>query len=66
MLDVSRIPRQRRCIEPQSASFTAHRLKSISVLGGFLDGVRLELADGLNCLIGARGTGKTTALELVR
>ena len=42
----------------------AHRLKSISVIGGFLDGVRLSLADGLNCIIGARGTGKTTALEL--
>ncbi len=45
---------------------TAHRLKSISVIGGFLDGVRLDLADGLNCIIGARGTGKTTALELLR
>ncbi len=44
----------------------AHRLKSISVVGGFLDGVRLDLADGLNCIIGARGTGKTTALELLR
>ncbi len=44
----------------------AHRLKSISVIGGFLDGVRLDLADGLNCIIGARGTGKTTTLELLR
>jgi len=43
-----------------------HRLKSIAVIGGFLDGARLDLADGLNCVIGARGTGKTTALELVR
>jgi len=45
---------------------SVHRLKSITVVGGFLDGVRLDLADGLNCIIGARGTGKTTALELVR
>jgi len=44
----------------------AHRIRSISVIGGFLDGVRLELADGLNCFIGGRGTGKTTALEFVR
>jgi DNA repair ATPase RecN len=44
----------------------AHRIKSISIAGGFLDGVELELADGLNCLIGHRGTGKTTAIEFVR
>jgi len=43
-----------------------HRLRSVSVIGGFLDGVRFDLAEGLNCIIGARGTGKTTALELVR
>lgn len=43
-----------------------HRLRSISVIGGFLDGARIDLASGLNCLIGARGTGKTTVLELVR
>jgi len=45
---------------------SVHRLKTISVIGGFLDGVRFDLASGLNCVIGARGTGKTTALELVR
>lgn len=44
----------------------SHRIKSISVVGGFLDGAKLELADGLNCLIGHRGTGKTTAIEFVR
>lgn len=44
----------------------SHRIKSISIVGGFLDGATLELADGLNCLIGHRGTGKTTAIEFVR
>ena len=44
----------------------SHRLKSLAISRGFLDGIRFELADGLNCLIGGRGTGKTTALELVR
>ena len=29
-------------------------------------GREFDLADGLNCFIGARGTGKTTALEFVR
>lgn len=43
-----------------------HRLKSLSVVGGFLDGLEIDLADGLNCLIGPRGAGKTTALEYVR
>jgi len=44
----------------------SHQLRHIRVIGGFLDGVQLDLTDGLNCLIGARGTGKTTVLELVR
>lgn len=43
-----------------------HRLRSLSVVGGFLDGLSIEFAEGLNCLIGARGTGKTTVLEFVR
>jgi len=43
-----------------------HAVSSLRVTGGFLGGVVLELADGLNCLIGGRGTGKTTALELLR
>lgn len=42
------------------------RLRSVRITGGFLDGSEFDLADGLNCLIGARGTGKTTVLELVR
>ena len=43
-----------------------HRLQSLSIVGGFLDGLAIEFADGLNCLIGHRGTGKTTVLEFVR
>ena len=49
-----------------SANVKSHRIRSISVIGGFLDGARFDLAGGLNCFIGARGTGKTTALEFVR
>lgn len=44
----------------------SHRIRRISIIGGFLDGATFDLADGLNCFIGARGTGKSTALELVR
>jgi len=43
-----------------------HRILSLEVTGGFLQGVKLEFADGLNCIIGGRGTGKTTVLEFIR
>ncbi|HEU4733722.1 MAG TPA: AAA family ATPase [Kofleriaceae bacterium] len=43
-----------------------HAVASLRVTGGFLGGAVLEFADGLNCLIGGRGTGKTTALEFLR
>ncbi len=43
-----------------------HVVLSLNVTGGFLAGVELEFADGLNCLIGGRGAGKTTALEFLR
>lgn len=43
-----------------------HRLQSLSIVGGFLDGLAIDFTDGLNCLIGHRGTGKTTVLEFVR
>ena len=43
-----------------------HQIESIEVSSGFLGGVQLEFVDGLNCIIGGRGTGKTTAIEFVR
>jgi hypothetical protein len=43
-----------------------HIVMSLKVTGGFLADARLEFADGLNCLIGGRGAGKTTALEFLR
>ena len=45
---------------------TFHRLRDLTILGGFMDGTRIEFALNLNCLIGARGTGKTTVLEFIR
>jgi hypothetical protein len=51
----------------QSQKQPAHHLVvSLNVTGGFLADAQLEFADGLNCLIGGRGTGKTTALEFLR
>ena len=43
-----------------------HRILSLEVTGGFLQGVKIDFADGLNCIIGGRGTGKTTVLEFIR
>ena len=43
-----------------------HVVLRLAVTGGFLAGADLEFADGLNCLIGGRGAGKTTALEFIR
>jgi ABC-type uncharacterized transport system ATPase subunit len=43
-----------------------HVLLRLKVTGGFMGGADLVLADGLNCLIGGRGAGKTTALEFLR
>ena len=43
-----------------------HVVLSLHVTGGFLAGAELEFADGLNCLIGGRGAGKTSALEFLR
>jgi hypothetical protein len=43
-----------------------HTVLSLRVTGGFLAGMQLDFADGLNCFIGGRGAGKTTALEFLR
>ena len=43
-----------------------HRICSVDIDGGFLDGIKIDFDDNLNCLIGGRGTGKTSILELLR
>lgn len=43
-----------------------HRIRRFRVFGGFLDGTAIEFSDGLNCLIGPRGAGKSTIIELIR
>lgn len=41
-------------------------IRRIEVAEGFLDGLDVEFSPGLNVLIGARGTGKTSLIELIR
>src|SRR5438045_8427332 len=52
--------------EARADSKAHHTILSLEVTGGFFKGAKLEFADGLNCIIGGRGTGKTTVLEFVR
>src|SRR4051794_30410704 len=42
------------------------RLRRLSVEEGFLNGLSLAFVPGLNVLIGPRGVGKTSVIELVR
>jgi len=41
-------------------------IERLVVEGGFLDGLDLPFSPGLNTLIGGRGTGKTSIIELLR
>ena len=41
-------------------------IERIQVEGGFLDGLDLKFKSVLNVLIGARGTGKTSIIQLIR
>ncbi len=43
-----------------------HSISGLIASGGFFDGARFDVSSGLNCIIGNRGTGRTTALELIR
>lgn len=42
------------------------RIVGVRLFGGFLDGQEIAFSSNLTCLIGGRGTGKSTALESVR
>jgi ABC-type cobalamin/Fe3+-siderophores transport system ATPase subunit len=42
------------------------QLKRVSATGGFLQNVAVEFKPGLNCIIGARGTCKSTLVESIR
>lgn len=59
-------PRDNAAVTERTSPTSHHRVLSLRVTGGFLADAKLEFADGLNCLIGGRGTGKTTALEFLR
>lgn len=41
-------------------------IDEISVFGGYLDDLQIRLSPNLNTIIGGRGTGKSTLIELIR
>ena len=43
-----------------------HILKSIEITDGFLKDFKIDYSENLNCIIGPRGTGKTSLLEFTR
>jgi len=62
----TRVYDDKSMIPPNRNPAHHHEILSLRVTGGFLAGAQLEFADGLNCLIGGRGAGKTTVLEFLR
>lgn len=55
-------------IRPGNAiTTTTHSvIQHVQIEGGFLDGFSIDLNPNLNCVIGGRGTGKSTLLEIIR
>jgi ABC-type lipoprotein export system ATPase subunit len=42
------------------------RITNVQVTGGFHDGLGLQMAPGLNAIIGGKGTGKSALVEILR
>ncbi len=42
------------------------RLENVEIAGGFHFGLKTDLAPGLNAVIGGKGTGKSTLIEILR
>lgn len=57
----SRIRLQDQVLAPKFSKIVAATWQ-----GGFLDGLQIHFNENMNCLIGGRGTGKTTIVETIR
>lgn len=55
-----------RCKAEAVLPATYPRILGARFEGGFLDGVEMDFSPNLNCLIGGRGSGKSTALLSIR
>jgi PHP family Zn ribbon phosphoesterase len=61
---VDRETRVRQPFEYKEHIFPA--ISGLSIKGGFLNGVSVPLHKGLNCVLGAKGTGKSLVVEFLR
>lgn len=59
-------PESRIRLNSQKPEATAGEIVSMTISGGYLDGVELAFSRHLNTVIGGRGTGKSTLLECLR
>ncbi len=59
-------PESRIRLNSQATETPAGEIVSMSVSGGYLDGVAINFSRHLNTVIGGRGTGKSTLLECLR
>jgi hypothetical protein len=55
-----------RCKPEEALPASYPWVQSAEFRGGFLDGVSLEFSPNLTCIIGGRGSGKSTALVAIR
>jgi ABC-type lipoprotein export system ATPase subunit len=59
-------PESRIRLNSQKPEGTAGEIVSMTISGGYLDGVEIAFSRHLNTVIGGRGTGKSTLLECMR
>ncbi len=59
-------PESRIRLNSQEPEVTASEIMSMTIAGGYLDGVEIAFSRHLNTVIGGRGTGKSTLLECLR
>jgi hypothetical protein len=59
-------PESRIRLNSQKPEVTAGEIMSMTISGGYLDGVDIAFSRHLNTVIGGRGTGKSTLLECLR
>ncbi len=59
-------PESRICLNSQEPVVTAGEIVSMTISGGYLDGLEIVFSRHLNTVIGGRGTGKSTLLECLR
>ncbi len=50
----------------ESTTWNYPYIKKIKITGGFLDGQEIDFHTGLNSILGAKGTGKSLLIELLR